>query len=100
LRYSGRSRGTPQGHEDHRGAGVAWAKRYMRYHRSARRRGNLQPSQEQPGSPPSMAPMQAGGRNPRTIRIIVILIVIILAVSAVTAYYVLVSQSSACHFSS
>ncbi len=44
--------------------------------------------------------MQAGGRNPRTIRIIVILIVIILAVSAATAYYVFVSQSSACNFTS
>jgi len=41
--------------------------------------------------------MQAGGRNPRTIRIIVILVVIILAVSAATAYFVL-TQSSACNF--
>src|SRR2546427_13088920 len=44
--------------------------------------------------------MQAGGRNPRTIRIIVILVVIILAVSAATAYYVFFSQSSACNFTS
>src|SRR5207249_12092933 len=41
--------------------------------------------------------MQAGGRNPRTIRIIVILVVIILAVSAATASFVL-TQSSACNF--
>jgi peptide/nickel transport system substrate-binding protein len=44
--------------------------------------------------------MQAGGRNPRTIRIIVILVVIILAISAATAYYLFVSQSSACNFTS
>src|SRR5881628_1786622 len=44
--------------------------------------------------------MQAGGRNPRTIRIIVILVVIILAASAATAYYVFFSQSSACNFTS
>ncbi len=44
--------------------------------------------------------MQAGGRNPRTIRIIVVLVVIILAVSAATAYYVFFAQSSACNFTS
>ena len=60
----------------------------------------MEPSQDQSGVAPSPPPMQAGGRNPRTIRIIVILVVIILAVSAATAYYVFFSQSSACNFTS
>src|SRR5437016_12527682 len=61
----------------------------MRYQRSALRRRNLEPSQDQPPSElaPSMRPI--GERNPRTVRLVVAVVAIVIIVAGIVTFVIL-----------
>src|SRR5436309_6949824 len=61
----------------------------MRYQRSALRRRNLEPSQDQPPSEPAPSMRPIGERNPRTVRLVVAVVAIVIIVAGVATFVIL-----------
>src|SRR5438876_4693064 len=61
----------------------------MRYQRSALRRRNLEPSQDQPPSEPAPSMRPIGERNPRTVRLVVAVVAIVIIVAGIVTFVIL-----------